>query len=200
MHGQSEAKGDWAKFLGTWLKHPGAMGAIAASSRSYCDAMVRAATTHLDGPILELGAGLGVVTQALLRAGIAPERITSIEYDREFARELKARFPNVNVIQGDGLDLTETLKGREEERFAAILLAIPIIRFKPDERRRLLERYFERIVPAGNLTQLSYSLTPPVKPELGAYAVSSTPVVWANLPPARVWIYNRVGDGARSRG
>lgn len=196
---RGETGRDWAKFFGTWVKHPGAMGAVAASSKAYCDAMVAASTTALPGPILELGAGLGVVTKALLRAGIEPSRITSIEYDHDFAHELKQRFPQVNVIEGDGLDLTHTLKDREDEKFATILLAIPIIRYKPEERRRLLHRYFERIAPGGNLTQLSYSLTPPVKPELGTFTVSSTPVIWANLPPARVWIYRRVGEEAGGR-
>ena len=189
-----EHKGDWVKFFGTWMRHPGAMGAIAASSPRYCDEMVAQSTIGIDGPILELGAGLGVVTRALLRAGVDPRRIVSIEYDPEFAEALKTRFPEVEIICGDGLDLTETLADRQDQRFASILFAIPIVRFPQDRRRALLDRYFERILPGGNLTQLSYSWVPPVRPDPARYTVSSSPVVWANLPPARVWVYRRVGD------
>lgn len=187
-------KGDWAKFLGTWARNPLKMGAVASSSPAYCAEMVARSTTALDGPILELGAGLGVVTHALLEAGVAPERITSIEFDRDFAQALEKRFPAVNVICGDGLDLTHTLAGRDSERFATVLLAIPIVRFSQEKRRDLLSRYFERIRPGGNLTQLSYLWTPPVRPDPSRFSVSSSPVVWANIPPAKVWVYRRAGD------
>lgn len=192
---QDERAGDWVKFLGTWVRHPGAMGAIASSSPRYCDAMVALSTTEIDGPILELGAGLGVVTRALLRAGVEPERITSIEYDRNFAAALKERFPQVDIVCGDGLDLSRTLARRSNDTFASILFAIPIVRFPQERRRALLDHYFERIRPGGNLTQLSYSWVPPIRADPARYTVSSSPVVWANLPPARVWAYRRRGEG-----
>ncbi|MEF2072127.1 class I SAM-dependent methyltransferase [Consotaella aegiceratis] len=183
--------GDWAKFFGTWVRHPLKMGAVAPSSRSYCSMMVDNATTEVNGPILELGPGLGVVTRVLLDKGIAPERITSIEYDPDFADVLKRRFPSVNVIQGDGFDLGKTLADRPTEKFAAILFAIPILNFPQERRQALFKAYFSRLVPGGNLTQLSYSWTPPVKPVPGVFSVSSSPIVWDNIPPARVWIYSQ---------
>jgi phosphatidylethanolamine/phosphatidyl-N-methylethanolamine N-methyltransferase len=186
---QGKRGGDWARFLASWVRHPGQMGAIAPSSPSYCAMMVRHATTEIEGPILELGPGLGVVTRALLEAGVAPERITSIEYDADFAATLKQRFPGVNVIQGDGFDLDATLGERRGEKFAAILLAIPIVGFGQEKRQALLRDYFSRLRPGGNVTQLSYLLTAPVKPLPGVFSVSSSPVVWDNIPPARVWIY-----------
>lgn len=192
---QTEGKrsGDWARFLASWVRHPGQMGAIAPSSPSYCAMMVRHATTEIEGPILELGPGLGVVTRALLDAGVAPERITSIEYDADFARTLKQRFPRVNVIQGDGFDLDSTLGERRGEKFAAILLAIPIVGFNQEKRQALLRDHFSRLGPGGNVTQLSYLLTAPVKPLPGVFSVSSSPVVWDNIPPARVWVYSQDG-------
>ncbi|UIJ71707.1 class I SAM-dependent methyltransferase [Aurantimonas sp. HBX-1] len=183
--------GDWARFFATWVKHPVKMGAVAPSSPSYCAMMVRHATTALDGPILELGPGLGVVTRALLGAGVAPERITSIEYDAEFARELKQRFPKVNVIQGDGFDLDRTLGARRDEKFAAILFAIPIVSFSQARRQALFTDYFSRLRPGGNLTQLSYLWKPPVEPVKGVFTVSHSPIVWSNIPPARVWVYDQ---------
>ena len=194
--GRGAEGGDWARFLAAWVKHPIAMGAVAPSSKAYCDLMVRHATTHLDGPILELGPGLGVVTRALLRAGIDPERITSIEYDRDFSRQLRQRFPEVNVINGDGFDLDTTLRGRKDERFAAILFAIPIVSFPQSKRQALFRDYFKRLIPGGNITQLSYLLTPPVKAVPRVFSVSSSKRVWTNIPPARVWIYDQdVGTG-----
>ena len=186
-----EASGiaDWARFFATWIRHPVKMGAIAPSSPSYCAMMVEKATVGIEGPILEIGPGLGVVTRALLDKGIAPERITSIEYDAAFARTLQQRFPQVNVIHGDGFDLDATLGAAARQRFAAILFAVPILHLAEEERRRLFCDYVARLRPGGNLTQLSYALTAPVKPVPGVFQVSSSPIVWRNIPPARVWIY-----------
>jgi len=193
--GTGSSAADWARFLGSWVRHPIKMGAVAPSSRSYCKMMVRHTTTELDGPILELGPGLGVVTRTLLENGVAPERITAIEYDREFARMVRQRFPRVNVIQGDGFDLDKTLGARREEKFAAILFAIPIANLTQAERQALFRDYFSRLLPGGNLTQLSYLLTPPVEAVPGVFSVSASPRVWRNIPPARVWIYSQDHSG-----
>lgn len=193
-----EDKGDWARFLGTWLKHPLKMGAVAASSTAYCDEMVARSNTGNIGRILELGPGLGAVTRALLRAGVEPERIVSIEYDSQFASALKARFPRVDVIEGDGFDLDKTLGDGGAEKFATILLAIPIVNLRQVDRQALLQRYFQRLAPGGNLTQLSYLWKPPIEPIAGRFTVSSSDIVWKNIPPARVWVYTPTeGTSAR---
>lgn len=189
MSAAAEDRQDLARFFATWVRHPMKMGAVAPSSRTYCDTMVRLSNTRLDGPILELGPGLGAVIKALLRAGVEPQRITSIEYDREFAAALSERFPKIGVVCGDGFDLDATLDDGGETKFATILLAIPIVRFSMAKRQALLERYLDRLLPGGNITQLSYLWKPPVDPVPGRFSVSSSQIVWRNLPPARVWVY-----------
>ena len=60
--------------------------------------------SELGGHVLELGAGPGAATEQLqLRAG----RVTSLEYDHEFAARLGARASgtNASVIQGDAATL-----------------------------------------------------------------------------------------------
>ncbi|KAA0968490.1 methyltransferase domain-containing protein [Aureimonas fodinaquatilis] len=191
MSEMQKTRGDWAKFFGTWLRHPVKMGAVAASSDEYCDEMVSHSTIDLPGRILELGPGLGAVTKALLRAGVDPARIVSIEYDADFAKALKQRFPGITVINGDGFDLDATLGDGGAEKFATILFAIPIVNMKQAERQALLQRYFTRMTPGGKLTQLSYLWKPPVKPVSGFFDVTCSRVIWNNIPPARVWIYSR---------
>lgn len=182
-------RADIARFFGTWIRKPMSLGAVAPSSARYCARMADTASTDLDGPILELGPGLGVVTRALLAKGVDPRRITSIEYDADFARTLRDRFPLVNVVQGDGFDLDRTLGDGGRTRYAAILMAIPVAAKPQSERQALFLRYLDRLLPGGNITQLSYLVTPPVKPMEGLLEVSSTPIVWDNIPPARVWVY-----------
>ncbi|MDY8108351.1 methyltransferase domain-containing protein [Fulvimarina sp. 2208YS6-2-32] len=183
--------GDFGPFFANWIRHPIAMGAVAPSSRSYCRTMVEKSSVAIEGPILELGPGLGAVTRALLEKGVDPSRITSIEYSENFADALKQRFPEINVIQGDGFDLDKTLGERRNETFAAILFAIPIVSQKASWRQNLFRDYFSRLRSGGNITQLSYMWKPPVPAVPGVFSVSSSDFIWDNIPPARVWIYER---------
>jgi 16S rRNA (adenine1518-N6/adenine1519-N6)-dimethyltransferase len=60
------------------------------------------AGTSVDTPVLEIGAGLGDLTEALLGTG---RRVVAIERDRDLVPILKARFvgDNVEVLEGNAL-------------------------------------------------------------------------------------------------
>lgn len=51
-------------------------------------------------PVLEIGPGHGALTAALVRAG---GRVTAIEVDRDLLPALRARFPTVEVVEGDAM-------------------------------------------------------------------------------------------------
>jgi SAM-dependent methyltransferase len=54
----------------------------------------------LDGPVLEIGPGPGLVTEALVRYGV--DDLTTLEIDSEAADRLRARYESrVNVEAGD---------------------------------------------------------------------------------------------------
>jgi 16S rRNA (adenine1518-N6/adenine1519-N6)-dimethyltransferase len=53
-------------------------------------------------PVLEIGPGQGALTEALLRRGAV---VTAIEVDRDLVPRLRARFPGLEVVEGDALDL-----------------------------------------------------------------------------------------------
>jgi 16S rRNA (adenine1518-N6/adenine1519-N6)-dimethyltransferase len=60
--------------------------------------------------VLEIGPGLGVLTEALLDCGAS---VTAVELDRDMAGFIRERLPAVHLIEGDGaqLDLPELLEG-----------------------------------------------------------------------------------------
>ena len=89
---------DQFRFLRGLIARPKNIGAIAPSGPVLAHAMAREIDPRSTGPILELGPGTGVVTAAMIEAGIAPERITAIEYDPDFARLVSSRLPRVSVI------------------------------------------------------------------------------------------------------
>jgi len=62
--------------------------------------LVRAARVQPDDLVLDLGAGTGVLTSALVRAGA---RVVAVEIDAQLAEGLKRRYPHVDVRVDDAL-------------------------------------------------------------------------------------------------
>jgi len=179
---------DQLRFLARMIARPVHTGAVAPSSQALGRAMAAQADPGGDLPVLELGPGTGVVTEALLERGIAPERLTSIEYDQSFAALVAQRFPRVRVIHGDAFDLDKTLGARTP--LAAAVSSLPLVNFAVEMRLKLLANLFERLAPGAPFVQFSYRLKPPVAPPPGI-VVRRAAIVWLNLPPARVWVYRR---------
>ena len=178
-------------FLRALVMRPKNIGAIAPSSRALARAIARQVDPANPGPVLELGPGTGVITEALLERGLAPERLTLVEYDSDMATFLTGCYPGVEVIQGDAFDLGRTLGGKADEQFSAIVSGLPLLNFPVPRRRLLMEGIGQRLLPRAPFVQFSYGFQPPVTPPLG-HSVTRAALVWANLPPARVWVYRKV--------
>lgn len=186
---------DEVRFFKTWATSPLKMGAVSPTGRQLSRLMVELAHPDPQGWTLELGPGTGVVTQALVEAGIPQERIVSVEYDRDFAELLKQRFPRAHIIHGDALDLDRTLGSFRDKTFSAVMSGVPLLTLSKAKRIRYLEDALDRVARGGNLTQLSYAFAPPQEEIPGRFTVTKSKWVTFNLPPGRVWIYERPRHG-----
>jgi phosphatidylethanolamine/phosphatidyl-N-methylethanolamine N-methyltransferase len=153
--------------------------------------MAAAAGPLDDGLIVELGPGTGPVTRALLARGVEPQRLLLVEYDHNFCRMLEERFAPVRVVQGDAYDLPRTLASLAGERVSAFVSSLPLLNEPPLRRERMIADAFALMGPAGVFVQFTYGLTSPVPRAFcaGRYSAHSSPPIWLNLPPARVWTY-----------
>lgn len=180
---------DNLRFLRALLTRPKHIGAVAPSSRSLARAIARQLDPAGHGAFLEVGPGTGVITSAILERGIAPERVTLIEYDPDFAAAIAARFHGVHVIEGDAFDVGRTL-GLRDGKFAGIVSGLPLLNFPVTRRLAYVEALTRRLLPGAPLIQFSYGMYAPVAPPEG-HNVTCAALVWANLPPARVWVYRK---------
>jgi phosphatidylethanolamine/phosphatidyl-N-methylethanolamine N-methyltransferase len=181
------------EFLRGLIARPKNVGAIAPSSPALAHAIAAQIDPSIPGPVLELGPGTGVVTEALIARGIAPERITAIEYDAHFATMVAERFPGVNVVRGDAFDLERTLGSPisgSSVPFAGIVSGLPLLNHPVERRRMLIEGALARLAPGAQYVQFSYGWEPPIPAPAGA-TVHRAALVWRNLPPARVWVYKK---------
>ena len=79
------------QFFSNLLKKPFSVGAVAPSSRRLAALMV--SDIGPGSRVIELGAGTGVFTQAILDAGVAPSDLIVVEQNEGFVELLKERFP-----------------------------------------------------------------------------------------------------------
>lgn len=178
-------------FLRGLIARPRNVGAVAPSSPALARAIAAQIEPQTQGPVLELGPGTGVITEALIERGISPGRITAIEYDADFVQHIAARFPDVRVIEGDAFDLDATLGSGSGEKLAAVISGLPLLNHPMARRRALIANALARLAPGAPFVQFSYGWKPPV-PADARTSVTHADFVLANLPPAHVWVYRRL--------
>ena len=139
---------DNLRFLRALITRPKNIGAVLPSGPALANAMARQITAHGSGP----GAGTRDRRDHGRDPGhgTPPESLTCVEYDGDFARHLRARFPRVNIVQGDAFDLDKTLAAPHQP-FAAILSGLPLLNFPVAARRRLIDGALARLAPGGVL-------------------------------------------------
>jgi phosphatidylethanolamine/phosphatidyl-N-methylethanolamine N-methyltransferase len=180
---------DEVRFLSSWLQHPLKMGAVSPSGRVLARTVAAAVDPSIPGPVVELGPGTGPVTEALIQRGISPERLVLVEFDREFCTLLRRRFPGATVIEGDAYALSDRLAGVVHEPLAAIVSSLPLMTRPLSVRVRLLNAAMRLLRPGAPFVQFTYAATAPIPSRQRRYRITSSPRIWLNLPPARVWVY-----------
>jgi phosphatidylethanolamine/phosphatidyl-N-methylethanolamine N-methyltransferase len=193
-------------FLRGWSRDPVAVGGPFASSswtaRRLAQATLDAAIPG-GGPVVELGAGTGPVTQALIEAGCPVDQIVVVERDAELCRWLERRFSGLSVLHGDALALAEILARARISAVRVLLSGLPMRVVPPQAAAHCYSQAFQLMPPGGAIIQYTYGFRPPVDPEtvpqLDATFVGRE---WRNLPPMGIWSYRMAGGGllaSRSR-
>lgn len=177
-----------AMFFRRWLANPLQMGSIIPSSAALCERVVRHTCRAPDEAVLELGAGTGVISRALLEGGIPPERLIVVEIVPEMASHLRDVLPGVDVIEGDARDLANLLPRHWHGRIGSVVCGIPLVLLPLVEQRRFIDA-IEAVAPGRGFLHYSYCATSPLpwrKHALTARREAWTPL---NFPPASVWRY-----------
>jgi phosphatidylethanolamine/phosphatidyl-N-methylethanolamine N-methyltransferase len=182
---------DEARFLRSWIERPLVTGAVTPSSKMLARTMASYVDPRVPGPVIELGPGTGPVTDALIRRGIAQDRLVLVEYNPEFCKLLTRRFPKATIIQGDAYDIRETLDGIVTEPGAAVISSLPLFTKPVPLRLDLLNAVHDLAHAEAPFVQFTYAVVPPIPKNPRRYTATASNRVWLNLPPARVWVYRQ---------
>jgi len=180
---------DEMQFIRSWIEKPLSTGAVMPSSRVLARAMARYVDPQSIGPVIELGPGTGPVTEALVRHGVDPRRLILVEFNPDFCRLLRKRYPAATVVQGDAYRLRRLLGSYLDEPAAAVVSGLPLVTKPLRTRLRLISDAMTLLAEGAPFVQFTYAMLPPIPKELSGVRADSSELIWMNLPPARVWVY-----------
>ncbi len=175
-------------FFRRWLVNPLQMGSVVPSSPALCRRVAAQIRREPDEAVLELGAGTGVISQALLAGGVPADKLAVVEIVPDMAGRLRRLLPGVHVIEGDARRLPELLPRSWHEKIGSVVCGIPLVLLPLTEQRRFITA-IEMVAPGRGFLHYSYCVTSPLpwrKHALAARREAWTPL---NFPPASVWRY-----------
>jgi phosphatidylethanolamine/phosphatidyl-N-methylethanolamine N-methyltransferase len=180
---------DEMQFIRSWIEKPLSTGAVMPSSKALARTMAGYVDPKSAGPVIELGPGTGPVTEALVQHGIDPKRLILVEFNPDFCRLLRKRYPAATVVQGDAYRLRRLLETFVREPAAAVVSGLPLVTKPLRTRLRLISDAMGLLAPGAPFVQFTYAMVPPIPKALTGIKAEASELIWMNLPPARVWVY-----------
>jgi phosphatidylethanolamine/phosphatidyl-N-methylethanolamine N-methyltransferase len=183
-------------FFRQWLKNPLSIAALAPSGTQLAGLMT-AELPRGSKRVIELGAGTGVFTRALIGEGIAPEQLLVVELNTELYEHLRGQFPDAKVVCGDACQLTKIAAEKgfaEAGQVDAVVSGLGLLNMSRDLQRSIMQSAFDVLKPDGSFIQFTYSPKPPLSRELLAelgLSVRRGGFAWRNIPPASVFVFSR---------
>ncbi len=146
-----------------------------------------------DGLVVELGAGTGVVTAALLKRGLSPQQLVAIERSPKLADLLQGRFPTLNIVQGDASFLGELVKRHQgkSRRIDVVVSGLPLRSLPSSTLKAIEAQLHEHMNADGCYIQFTYDVRRNIPSPFKHFVRCESSVVWLNVPPARVDVFRR---------
>ena len=182
---------DEMRFIRSWIEKPLSIGAVTPSGKVLARTMASFVDPSIPGPVIELGPGTGPVTEALVEQGVDPSRLVLVEFNPEFCRLLRTRYPEATVVRGDAYALHRVFGRVLSEPAAAIVSGLPLVTKPLKTRVRLLREAFRLMQPNAPFVQFTYAVVPPIPRALAGVTTEASERIWMNVPPARVWVYRK---------
>lgn len=172
-------------FIRQFIASPAGIGAICPSS-PWLSRYMAAQVPLEDGLVVELGAGTGVVTQALLERGVPASKLLVVEFSPDFVRHLRERFPGVKVIHGNAAHLDAMLP--PGDKVNTIVSSLPLCSLPPSDTFAIVQQW-NRLFrhSGGRVVQFTYNLGRPPWQRLVETPLGRRHVISANIPPAQVF-------------
>lgn len=184
-------------FLRQWLRDPVKTASVTPSGRQLAQLMV-SQLPEGGSRVVEIGAGTGVFTHALLDHGIAPSRLLVIEINPKLADFLRHRFPGVAVACADARHLDALAEEHgllTDGKLDAVVSGLGMLSMNSELRTDILRAAFAALSDEGRFIQFTYGPASPVRRrerDALRLRVKRAGSALRNLPPASVYVYQRL--------
>ena len=169
---QAPGAASLALFAREILANPRAMGAACPSAPLLAACMASRVPMNRDGLVIEVGGGTGAVTAALLKHGLPLWKLVVVERSPHLTHHLRQRFP---------------------KKISSIVSSLPLRSLHPATTRAISDQFETLLETGGLLIQYTYDLRGTGARLLPRFRRLSSKIIWGNLPPARVEVFERQG-------
>lgn len=179
-------------FFRRWLQNPRQLGTLAPISvKLSMLAAKEALLQYKPGtPVVEIGAGTGRLTRALLHYGVQMQDLTVVELDGEMCAFLRKSIPGLHVIEGDANYLADLIPPEICEKVGVVVSAIPLMYLHERLRQSLISAAFSILKPGAKIVHVTYNPHSPLNFWEGIKQ-SRVVTAWFNLPPGFVWQFQQ---------
>lgn len=189
-HGDGAVGARLAPLLAFWQAlrdDPRRVGALAPSGPALAQAMLAQTLAEPPGHVIEIGAGTGAITAALVAHADRFESLHVVERDARLADGLRRRFPSTPVHAACASQLDGLHHGPVER--LTLVSSIPFGSLPAADHALLLAAIARQTAKSARwrLLQYSYGGRLPFVPATPGQRWTRLATVWRNLPPATVW-------------
>lgn len=176
-------------FLYEAVMHPSLVGAVFPSSKRLAYSLAQQISTNHLGLVVELGAGTGAITAALVDQKNLFHQLIVIERSAKLSNHLTQRFPELKIIQGDARQLHKLINQSTSAPIQAIVSSLPLRSLSPSIIKKIGTEINHVLIKGGLYIQYTYSLWgKPLSPSPKLKLIRQQ-WVWQNLPPARIDVF-----------
>ena len=185
-------------FFKQWLRSPAQLGTFAPISWRLADLVAKQLNINTDTKIVEIGAGTGRLTRALLAKGANIENLTMVEIDQQMSvfleNSLQQMYPNseLKVITGDACNLGKIIPASWCGKIDYVVSAIPLLNLDESIREKIISAALDVLNPlTGSIVHVSYSPVSPIRFMEGDILQKRAASLWNNVPPGFVWRFTQ---------
>ena len=185
-------------FFKQWLRSPAQLGTFAPISWKLADLVAKQLNINTNTKIVEIGAGTGRLTRALLARGANIENLTMVELDQRMSvfleNSLQQMYPNteLKVITDDACNLGKIIPASWGGKVDYVVSAIPLLNLDESIREKIISAALDVLNPlTGSIVHVSYSPVSPIRFMEGDILQKRAASLWNNVPPGFVWRFTQ---------
>lgn len=184
------------RLMSQFFKSPHSVGTIVPSSRDLAELMIEPVDFGKPAVVVEFGPGTGSITTQIAAKLTDQTRYIGLEINKEFCKDLTARFPHLSFVNRSAAEIDDVLKLFAIDKVDAIVCGIPWASLPVALQNAILDGVERSLKPGGVFLTYAY-LQGLLLP--GAWALrrnlkarftdlKTSRIVWNNVPPAFVYV------------